>query len=334
MCISNSYIGADTNAVSARGSTALIQACHFGKLEVVQELINHGAAIELSNYKNTTALMRACQEGHEDVVKLLLEHECEVNRRNDERMSALMLSSQRGHARIVKMLIDANADVDSVTNQNSTSLMLAVKRQHLEVAKLLVAAGAELNIRDNKGRTALDTANRRELSEIEDILTDQAQIRFMQLDSRAVRNFLMVRTWNLLQAERALLKLSNNDICTSIHQIAENMKDPTLQQACQSKQALLLTWTMPAPVMELITSYIPLPRIYETRLQLLASRAEVDPDSAVYCTMDLIDEILEEGHLLQAFDSANVPPPASFKSWVSQFNLALIVSVVRSFNKK
>jgi hypothetical protein len=220
--------------------------------------------------------MRASQEGHEDVVKLLLEHDCEVNKRNDERMSALMLSSQRGHARIVKMLIKANADVNAVTNQNSTSLMLAVKRQHFEVAKILVAAGAELNIKDNKGRTALDTARRRELSEIEDILTDQAQIRFMKLNSRNNRNFLMVRSWNLLQSERALLKITNGT-GTSIHQIADNIKDPVLQQVSQSTQALFLTWAMPAPVMELITSFIPLPLIYETRLKLLASRAEVDP---------------------------------------------------------
>jgi ankyrin repeat protein len=56
---------ASPNSTAIRGSTALIQACHFGKLEVVKELIKHGASIEQSNYKNTTALMRASQEGHE-----------------------------------------------------------------------------------------------------------------------------------------------------------------------------------------------------------------------------------------------------------------------------
>ena len=308
-------VGAQPNAVSARGSTALIQACHFGKIEVVEELIKYGAAIELANYKNTTALMRACQEGHEDVVELLLMHECEVNRRNDERMSALMLSSQRGHAGVVKLLIKADASINAVTNQNSTSLMLAVKRRHLEVVKLLVAAGAELNMKDSKNRTVLETAKRREFSDFEEILTDETQVKLMQQDSRKIRNFLMVRSWNLLQSERATLKIPNEDDI-SIHQIAGNLNHRAIKNVCPSKQALFRTWTMPAPVMELIASFIPLPLIYETRLQLLSSRAQVDPDSAVYSTMDFIDEVLEEGRLLNAFDQAKVEPPSTFSSWV------------------
>ena len=309
---------ASPNAESECGSTALIQACHFGKLEVAKELIKNGAAIEQANHNNTTALMRASQEGHEEVVKLLLKHNCHVNRKNDEqRMSALMLCSQRGHAGVAKLLIKAGADINAVTNQNSTPLMLAIKRKNLEVSKILVASGAELNLKDNKDRTALDTARRRELAEFPDILTSEGQIRLMQEHSRKVRNFMMVRMWNLLQSERASIKILHTK--TTVHKISNNLDDPTLQQLCPSKRTLVRAMTMPAPVMELITSFIPLPLLYETRLQLLASRSQVDPDSAVYETMDLIDEVLEEGGVLQAFDEAKVPPPTSFTSWVSHF---------------
>jgi hypothetical protein len=48
--------------------------------------------------------------------------------------------------------------------------------------------------------------------------------------------------------------------------------------------------------------------------------------------MDLIDEVLEGAHLLKAFDSAKVPPPKSFRSWVSQLKLAQVVSVVSTKN--
>ena len=56
--------GALPNASTIRGSTALIQACHFGKLSVVEELLKNGAMVDQANLKNTTALMRASQEGH------------------------------------------------------------------------------------------------------------------------------------------------------------------------------------------------------------------------------------------------------------------------------
>ena len=313
--------GAIPDAVSDRGSTALIQACHFGRLGVVEELLKNGASVEQSNDKNTTALMRASQEGHEEVVKLLIQHGCMVNRCNDERMNALMLCSQRGHVGVVKLLIEAGIDIDAVTNQNSTSLMLAVKRKHLEVAKILVSSGAELKHKDNKSRTVLDTAKRTGLPEFEEILTDKAQVRFMQENSRIVRNFSMICIWNLLQSERAYVKLRLSKThcgATTVHKIAENLASPILDNLCSSKQALVRAMTMPAPVIELIASFIPLPLSYETRLRLLARRAQVNPDSAVFNAMDFIDEVLEEGRLLEAFDEANVHPPSNFSSWVSQ----------------
>ncbi|KAL7522196.1 hypothetical protein ACHAWX_006884 [Stephanocyclus meneghinianus] len=307
--------GASPNAVAIRGSTALIQACHFGKLQVVEELLKNGASVEQANYKNTTALMRAAQEGHEDVVKLLLQHNSFVNRRNDDRMSALMLCSQRGHARVVKMLIKAGAETDAVTQQNSTSLMLAIKRRHLDVARILVASGTELMLRDNKNRTVLETCEKRGLTEFVEILTSSAQVRLMQEDSRKIRNFCMVRLWTLLQLERAHIKIFNTEM--TVHKVAENLDNPIFRQLCPSKRALVRSMTMPAPVMELITSFVPLPLLYEIRLMLLASRSLVDPNSAVFNAVDFIDEVLEEGGLLEAFDAAGVIPPQSFSSWTA-----------------
>lgn len=38
--------GARASNTTTRGSTALIQACHFGRLGVVEELLKHGALVE------------------------------------------------------------------------------------------------------------------------------------------------------------------------------------------------------------------------------------------------------------------------------------------------
>jgi len=305
--------GALPNATTVRGSTALIQACHFGKLPVVEELMRHGALVDQANLKNTTALMRASQEGHESVVRLLLSRNAGVNRRNDERMTALMLSSQRGHASIVKMLVTGGAQVDAKTAQDSTSLMLACKRKHINVAKILVASGTELKLKDCKNRSVLETATRRGNDELSKILTDSAQVTLMQEDSRCSRNFSMVRLWKLLQSERAMIRLGAMDV--AIHTVAETMDTPILRHICPSKRALVRAMTLPAPLIELISSFIPLPLIWEKRLMLLTSRSHVDPDSAVYNALDLIDEVLEVGGIIEAFDAVGVTPPSSFASW-------------------
>jgi len=305
--------GAKANNTTVRGSTALIQACHFGRLSVAEELLKHGALIEQSNHKNTTALMRSSQEGHESVVKLLLQHNAVVNRRNDERMTALMLCSQRGHSGIVKMLLKAGAEIDAKTAQDSTSLMLACKRKNLEVAKILVAAGTELKLKDCKNRTVLETATRRGNAEFARILTDDAQIRLVKEEARRERNFCMIRLWHLLNWERATIRVP--PINLMVHSLAEDLNNPALQHLCPSKRALVRAMTMPAPVIELITAFIPLPLSWEKRLSLLSSRSHVDPDTAMYNALDLLDEVLEEGGMLEAFDLAGMEPPVSFHSW-------------------
>ena len=114
-----------------------------------------------------------------------------------------------------------------------------------------------------------------------EILTDAAQVRLMQADSRKERNFSMVRVWKLLQSERAMIRLGGMDM--PIHNVTGNLGSTTLMQhANNSKRALMQSMTLPAPLIELISSFIPPPLIWEKRLMLLTSRSHVDPDSAVY----------------------------------------------------
>ena len=247
-------------------------------------------------------------------MRILLRNNALVNRRNDEKMTALMLSSQRGHAGIVKMLIKAGAEVDAKTAQDSTSLMLACKRRHLSVAKILVAYGTELMLKDGKGHTVLETAIRKGRHDFAKVLTGPAQLMLMKEESRRERSFDMVRVWSLLQWERAHIRICALNM--TVHKVTENMDAPVLRQLPASKRALIRAMTLPAPLIELITSFIPLPLIWDKRIMLLTSRCHVHPDSGVYGALDLIDEVLEEGGFLEACDLSGVPPPSTFSTWV------------------
>ena len=218
---------------------------------------------------------------------MLLSKNASVNRRNDELMSALMLASQRGNASIVTLLLKNGALVDAKTSQASTSLMLACKRKHLHVAKILVASGAELKLKDSKNRTVLETAKRRGHEAFVDILTDSSQVRLMQDESCRERNVEISRIWRLLQQELATIQLGTVNL--TIHDVADRLTECSnsstsnpLMLLRQSEGALVLAMTLPAPLTELISSFIPLPLIWEKRLRLITSRTRIDPDSAVY----------------------------------------------------
>lgn len=72
--------GADITAATLTGLTAILQAAHFGKTDVLKLLLQSGSShlIECANHNQTTPLMRASQEGHVQAVKLLLEAGAQV----------------------------------------------------------------------------------------------------------------------------------------------------------------------------------------------------------------------------------------------------------------
>jgi len=314
--------GANPGAVTTTGSTALIKASHFGHDLVVEFLLRHGAMAGQANYKHTTALMRAAQEGHKENVKLLLRYDRRVNRENHEKMTALMLAAQRGHATIAKILIRAGAKINVKTTQDSTSLMLACKRGHAEIAQVLIAAGSELMFRDNRGRTARESAIRKGLLSLMDYITPQAQISLMKHDAMVERRHFMLMMWKLLQQERASVNVfaissesGKRRGSKTIHELSGNLHDPLLECMNTSRRALVLSMMLPMPLLGVISSYLPAPRLWEKRLEMLTRRSHINTDCTISCALDLIDEVLEEGGFVEACDSSGIIPPANFETW-------------------
>jgi ankyrin repeat protein len=315
--------GACIQQSSHSGSTPLIQACHFGHLDIVHFLIFHGANIQTPNFHNTTPLMRAAQEGHYEICALLLKHGANVNCRNTEHMSALMLAAQRGHAKVCQLLIDkGHAELNATTMQSSTPLMLACKRGHAEVVQVLLTAGCELSIRDSRGRTARDIAKRRQNFALMQLLDPDVQLHLMQMSVRKVRNLEMLKLWTLLQQERAHVPLMHS-VRVSIHHVHKY-----LRISKGSKSALIRTMTLPAPLVELIATFLPLPRLWEWRSALIVRKCTVDPDAAIAASLEIIDEVLDEGGFVHACDEAHVTPPTNFSSWVRSCGIYCIYWVV------
>ena len=342
--------GASPARSSANGTTAVMQAAHFGYLECLELLLQRGgySLIEMANFNETTPLMRAAQEGHVSVVKMLLGRGATVNRHNRVQMTALMLASQRGHYKVCQVLVEKGAELDSMTSQRSTALSLAAKRGNVEVARVLITAGCELWAKDSRGRCAREVAQRKNIKEMVPLLDAHVQLDLMQRQQRKQRNYVMMAVWNLLQKERAFVPIQS-PLDESLHRNATgHMRQVAIHQFVQdylpssrstkvtlsmnsplvlppalphnlsqkSTQALLRTMTLPAPLVELITKFLPLPHLWDRRVGMLTRRSVVNADATVTCALDLIDEILEEGGFVEACDYSKVTPPTHFASWV------------------
>jgi uncharacterized protein len=126
----------------------LRKAAEKGYLKIVIELVRAGADVNAKSSSGKTALMRAAEEGNSGIVRFLLENGAleEVNTKGGESgKSALMRASEKGHLDIVKQLLQyAEVNINSKSNRrHRTALGYALRERHNDVADFLRSKGAE-----------------------------------------------------------------------------------------------------------------------------------------------------------------------------------------------
>ena len=149
--------GADVNAKSGSGSTALMMASSKGHKEIVAMLLEkkYGADVNVKNNEGWTALDRASLNEHTEIVEMLLKNGADVNTKDNGGYTALIEASRKGHTEIVAMLLEKGADVNATNNIGWTALIWASVNGHKETVAKLLKDGADINAKTNLGKTAL-----------------------------------------------------------------------------------------------------------------------------------------------------------------------------------
>lgn len=150
--------GADVNARDEHGETPLLSAATSSSLAVIQALVSYGAGMDAKNNEGTTVLMRAAENSDSQIARLLLRFGVDVNAQDENKETALLIAARWGSAATVKALIDARADVNAKDGEGRTALILAAHNEEPLLAKLLIDAGADVNAKDENETTALMNA--------------------------------------------------------------------------------------------------------------------------------------------------------------------------------
>jgi len=186
--------GADKDAKTRDGYTALMLASRAGHIETVKVLVEGGASVNaVLPEDGATAIMFAIQEGHDDIVKYLCrDGEADVNQRMtsgytplmiaasynrskslhqlmkaganklltlEDGFSTLMVAAGEGHVGIIRDLVKTyKFDVNAAMTDGYTALMAAAARGWGRAVKELVALGAEVDYKMGGGQTALHVA--------------------------------------------------------------------------------------------------------------------------------------------------------------------------------
>lgn len=150
-------LGASVNIVSARGRTALFEAILHNREDVVDILLmRRDLCINAVNKKeyNRTALITAVRLGHVNIAASLLEHDdININQPDSSGITALYLATFKNNISIVRLLLEKpEIDVNRGDSMSGRSpLIIAAERNHTAIVELLLERGADPMITDRQG---------------------------------------------------------------------------------------------------------------------------------------------------------------------------------------
>jgi len=125
-------------------NTPLISAAYYGKIEVVRFLLQHGADVNLYDYKKDTALLNAAWCKHTQIVELLLNAGADINQRNAFNWNALIQTCVQNDYNTCKLLLEKGSPTDEIDAEYGvTALSIAIDSKADKVVELLKSYGAK-----------------------------------------------------------------------------------------------------------------------------------------------------------------------------------------------
>lgn len=175
--------------------TPLSFVTEMGNVEMLKQLLNAKASVDMANKHGKTPLMVACGYEDEAVVRILIEAKANLNAEDKRKRTALVFAVDcESDGAVAKLLLDAGARLDTVDwqgktpfdracvmgnrkiqeiffdkmmhskaytltkNMGNTALIHGILTNKVELVKYALQANADVNVRTPQGETALSLA--------------------------------------------------------------------------------------------------------------------------------------------------------------------------------
>ncbi len=164
--------GADPNAVSSVGNSALMYAAEKGNMQIMRMLVASGADVNTSGFNGATPLFLAIFNNDFQATKYLLEQGANPNVKDDFGVTPLLYTAATNQYQSADLLMFYNADPGVRDAEGNDPLMAAVTFENLETSDVLLQNGLDPDTRDHRDNTPLIAGTQRGNYLIMDLLLD------------------------------------------------------------------------------------------------------------------------------------------------------------------
>ncbi len=145
--------GADPNATSSIGNSALMYAVEKGNPEIMKMLVEAGARVNISGFNNETPLFIAILNNDFQSAKFLLEQGANPNVKDAYGITPLIYAAATNQYQSADLLLFYNADETITDDQGNDPLMAAVTFENLETSDVLLQNDLNPDTQDNEQNT-------------------------------------------------------------------------------------------------------------------------------------------------------------------------------------
>jgi len=141
------------------GNTPLMWASLNGNAQLVELLIDQGAAVNMQNFVGETALFIAAARGFDKICTLLVENGADTRFANIDGATPTHIAAAGGYVDVVKTLVSHGSFVNCVDEEGDTPLHYAVREGKKDIIELLVKyCGADFGIKNEDMETPFELA--------------------------------------------------------------------------------------------------------------------------------------------------------------------------------
>lgn len=168
--------GADLDVQDAEGRTPVMIATYNHDIKASEILIKAGANVDIQDKMRNNPFLYAGAEGYTDILRLTIEAHADPTITNRYGGTALIPASEHGHLEVIKeLLTKTDINVNHINDLGWTALLEAIilsdgNERQQQTIQLLIQHGADVNLPDKDNVTPLQHAHIRGFKEIEEIL--------------------------------------------------------------------------------------------------------------------------------------------------------------------